>query len=49
VFFGRPGMSKGEKSALPQARLVALAECGTHAMIRRRGRWLLHIGGRLGR
>jgi len=32
VFFGRPGVSKGEKSAFPQARLVALAECGTHAM-----------------
>jgi len=31
-FFGRPGVSKGEKSAFPQARLVALAECGTHAM-----------------
>jgi hypothetical protein len=32
VFFGRPGVSKGEKSAFPQARLVALAECGTHAI-----------------
>lgn len=32
VFFGRPGVSKGEKSAFPQARVVALAECGTHAM-----------------
>ena len=31
-FFGRPGVSKGEKSAFPQARLVALAECGTHAI-----------------
>src|ERR1035437_3587752 len=31
-FFGRPGVSKGEKSAFPQARLVALAECGTHAL-----------------
>lgn len=30
--FGRPGVNKGEKSAFPQARLVALAECGTHAM-----------------
>jgi hypothetical protein len=30
-FFGRPGVSKGERSAFPQARLVALAECGTHA------------------
>ena len=32
-FFGRPGSSRGEKSAFPQARLVALAECGTHAII----------------
>ncbi|MDQ1246706.1 MAG: hypothetical protein QG597_1074 [Actinomycetota bacterium] len=32
AFFGRPGVSKGEKSAFPQARLVALAECGTHAI-----------------
>jgi len=31
-FFGRPGVSKGERSAFPQARLVALAECGTHAI-----------------
>lgn len=31
-FFGRPGVNKGEKSAFPQARMVALAECGTHAM-----------------
>lgn len=30
--FGRPGVNKGEKSAFPQARLVALAECGTHAV-----------------
>ncbi len=33
AFFGRPGVSKGERSAFPQARLVALAECGTHAMV----------------
>jgi hypothetical protein len=32
AFFGRPGVSKGERAAFPQARLVALAECGTHAM-----------------
>ena len=32
VFFGCPGGSKGEKSAFPQTRLVALAECGTHAI-----------------
>lgn len=30
--FGRPGSSRGEKSAFPQARLVAVAECGTHAV-----------------
>ena len=30
--FGRPGVMKGEQAAFPQARLVALAECGTHAM-----------------
>jgi hypothetical protein len=30
--FGRPGVTKGERSAFPQARVVALAECGTHAM-----------------
>jgi len=32
AFFGRPGVSKGDKSAFPQARVVALAECGTHAI-----------------
>src|ERR1035437_10483261 len=31
-FFGRPGVNKGEQSAFPQARIVALAECGTHAV-----------------
>lgn len=31
-FFGRPGVSKGEKAAFPQARVLALAECGTHAI-----------------
>lgn len=31
-YFGRPGVSKGEKSAFPQARVVAMAECGTHAI-----------------
>lgn len=30
--FGRPGVNKGERAAFPQARLVALAECGTHVM-----------------
>jgi Insertion element 4 transposase N-terminal/Transposase DDE domain len=32
AFFGRPGVNKGEKAAFPQARLVGLAECGTHAV-----------------
>lgn len=32
AFFGRPGVNKGERAAFPQARLVALAECGTHAI-----------------
>ncbi|MGH8948935.1 MAG: IS4 family transposase, partial [Acidimicrobiia bacterium] len=31
-WFGRPGVSKGERSAFPQARVVAIAECGTHAI-----------------
>jgi hypothetical protein len=31
-FFGRPGVNKGEQAAFPQARLVAMAECGTHAV-----------------
>ncbi len=31
VAFGRPGVSRGS-SAFPQVRLVAFAECGTHAM-----------------
>jgi hypothetical protein len=30
--FGRPGVDKGEQAAFPQARVVALAECGTHAV-----------------
>lgn len=32
VFFGRPGVMKGEQSAFPQARVVAVAECATHAI-----------------
>ena len=32
AYFGRPAVMKGERSAFPQARVVALAECGTHAM-----------------
>lgn len=30
--FSRPGVNKGEQAAFPQARVVALAECGTHAI-----------------
>lgn len=30
--FGRPGVNKGQQAAFPQARIVALAECGSHAM-----------------
>jgi hypothetical protein len=31
--FGRPGSGRGEgRSAFPQARVVGLAECGTHAL-----------------
>lgn len=30
--FGRAGSGRGERSAFPQLRLVAIAECGTHAM-----------------
>ena len=30
--FGRPGVTKGEQAAFPQARVVALAECGTHVV-----------------
>lgn len=30
--FGRPGVMKGERAAFPQARVVAVAECGTHAV-----------------
>ena len=33
VFFGRAGVRKGERSAFPQARLVGLTECGTHAIL----------------
>ena len=31
-FFGRPGVNKGERAAFPQARVVAVAECGTHVV-----------------
>lgn len=33
AFFGRPGVNKGEQAAFPQARVVAVAECGTHAIV----------------
>jgi hypothetical protein len=32
-FFGRPGSAGGGRSAFPQARVLALAECGTHAVL----------------
>ncbi len=41
--FGRPAVNKGERSAFPQARVVGLAECGTHAI--RRGRRPVHDRG----
>jgi len=31
-FFGRPGVNKGERAAFPMARVVGVAECGTHAI-----------------
>jgi hypothetical protein len=30
--FGRAGVSKGEKAAFPQARILGIAECATHAV-----------------
>ena len=30
--FGRPGVNKGERAAFPMARVLAVAECGTHAI-----------------
>ena len=32
AFFGRAGVTKGERAGFPQARVVALAECGTHTI-----------------
>jgi hypothetical protein len=32
-WFGRPGVPKGERAAFPQARVVGLVECGTHALV----------------
>jgi hypothetical protein len=31
-FFGRAGVNRGEKAAFPMARVMALAECSTHAI-----------------
>lgn len=31
-FFGRAGVNKGERAAFPQARVVGLVECGSHAL-----------------
>jgi hypothetical protein len=31
--FGRPGSARAGQAAFPQLRLVALAECGTHAIV----------------
>jgi len=31
-YFGRPGVNRGEQAAFPMARLLAVAECGTHAI-----------------
>jgi IS4 transposase len=33
TFFGRAGVAKGQRSAFPQARVVGLTECSTHAII----------------
>ena len=33
AYFGRPGVMKGEQAAFPQARVVAVAECGTHVIV----------------
>ena len=46
--FGRPGVNKGERAAFPMARVVALAECGTHAVFAAEIP-LLAVGGHLGR
>jgi hypothetical protein len=31
--FGRPATHRGERTAFPQVRVLALAECGTHAIL----------------
>ena len=32
AWFGRAGVNKGERATFPQARVVAIAWCGTHVM-----------------
>lgn len=32
-FFGRPEVTRGERTAFPQARVVAVVECGSHAIV----------------
>ena len=32
-YFGRPGSSRAEKAAFPQARVVAIVECGSHVIM----------------
>lgn len=39
-YFGRPSSSRGQQAAFPMAHLLALAECGTHAIFAARiGAW----------
>ena len=33
AWFGRPGVNKGERAAFPQARVVGVVECATHAVV----------------
>ena len=33
AWFGRGGVSKGERAAFPQARVVGVVECATHAVV----------------
>ncbi len=47
--FGRPGVNKGERAAFPQARVVALAECGTHAIFAAKVGTYAAVRGHLGR
>lgn len=47
-WFGRPGVNKGKQAAFPQARVVAVAECGTHAVFDAVCRCLLDGGEHVG-